>query len=293
MAPAPRSAYILQPMRTRSLLRWLAVPAALLLGAIPLLACSHGPQVQAATAPGFSASGHGVSIVGVMKDGRLHPEAWKWIGAALSRPFGSGLCEAGFSERLKRDDPALFAFADREAKLNGVTEELLARFGAHAKGDLLLVVELWGEPPQKPAGDPDAVVAPPMGNAGQPRFSGAGGTGRGMGPGAGMGGPRGGAPTRMKRPGEDGSYGLAVSVYSPSTKQWVAAAKLTDAGNASEEGVEKLAQELSRMMPGAACAGWSFGEAAGAGSGSAAASASASAAGSVPVAVPVAVPRAE
>ncbi len=269
-------------MRTRSLLRWLAVPVS---AALSLLACSHGPQVQAAVAPGFTASGHGVSIVGVMKDGRLHPEAWKWIGPALSRPFGPGLCEAAFSDRLRRDDSELFAFADREAKLNGVTEELLTRFGAHAKGDLLLVVELWGEPPQKRDGAPTGGAPPPMGNAGPPRYGAGSGAGaQGMG-GRGLTAPR-GPNARMRQVGEDGSYGIAVSVYSPSTKQWVAAAKLTDSGSASEEGVQKLAEELSRLLPGAGCAGWSFDGSAASASASASAPAPAPASAAAPAPAP-------
>jgi hypothetical protein len=236
----------------RSLLAKLALPA---VTAISFVACSHGPQVQAAVAPGFSASGHGVSIVGVMKDGRLHPEAWKWIGAELSRPFGPQFCEAAFRDELKREDPPLFEFADKEAKQNGVTEPLLEKFASRAKGDLLLVVELWGEPPQKRPGTDGAPA--PMGTPAAPGYGGGSGVGaRGMGP-RGMAAPR-GPQARMRSPGEDGSYGLAVSVYSPQTKQWVAAAKLTDAGTDSDEGVRRLAEELARMLPGATCAGWSF-----------------------------------
>lgn len=252
--------------------RWLAAP---LIATACLVACNHGPPVQSATAPGFVAAGHGVSIVGVMKDGRLHPEAWSVIGPELSRPFGPGLCEAGFTERLRHEDPSLFLFADREAKENGVTEALLARFAEHAQGDLLLVFELWGEPPQRRPAEGAPV---PMGTPGAPRYAGGSGVGaRGMGP-RGMSAPR-GPDARVRRVGEEGSYGLAVSAYAPATKQWVAMAKLTDAGTASDEGVQKLAEELAKILPGARCAGWKH-AAASSGSGSASVAASASVVGS-------------
>ena len=86
---------------------------------------------------------------------------------------------------------------------------------------------------------------------------GMGGGGRGMGGGGrGMGGGSGGTPAREVR--DEGSFGIALSVYSLQTRQWVAAAKLTDAGNDTEEGMRKLADEVGRLLPGVACAGWSW-----------------------------------
>jgi hypothetical protein len=193
-----------------------------------------------ARAPDADLGAANVSVLGVYSDGRWNPAAWEKLAPRLTS-LGEGPCELGIGETLQTANHDLFAAIDRESRANGVTDEVVTEVAPSAKGDVVLVLELWGALGPIEASSPPT-TAPTTTGAGGP--SGAGGMGGpGMG-GPGMGGLGGG---RMRPPG-GGGYGLGggigskqrdelkmlARVFSLEIHEWVGAVELRYSGRRSE-----------------------------------------------------------
>jgi len=231
--------------------------AALLLVAAPLhFACSSDTHVVVARAPGVDLGEAHVSVFGVYSDGRWNTGAWENLAPRLTS-LGAGPCETGFGEALRTADHTLFDAIDREARANGVSDEMLAEVAPSAKGDLVLVVELWGALGTIPTSTP---------STGAPTTGGMGGAGMG---GAGMGGPgMGGMGGGRMRPPGAGGYGLGAKqqderkmlarVFSLETNEWVGAVEVRYSGSDPNEAVARFDQSLAELLPAAHCSGWSW-----------------------------------
>ena len=90
-----------------------------------------------------------VSMFGIYRDGRLSPESWDQFGARLSASLHGDSCDIAYGENLRAQNPALFTSLDDYARANGVTDELFEQLASTAKGDLVMIVQMYGRPPKK------------------------------------------------------------------------------------------------------------------------------------------------
>jgi hypothetical protein len=228
----------------------------LLLASTLDLACSSDTHVIVARAPGVDLGEAHVSVFGVYSDGRWNVGAWEKLAPRLTS-LGADRCETGFGEALRTADHALFDAIDREARATGVSDEMVAQVAPSAKGDMVLVLELWGALGTIPTNTP---------STGAPTTGGMGGAGMG---GAGMGGPgMGGMGGGRMRPPGAGGYGLGAKqqdelemlarVFSLETNEWVGAVEVRYSGSDPNEAVARFDQSLAELLPAAHCSGWSW-----------------------------------
>jgi len=127
-----------------------------------------------------------VSVFGIFRNGRMSPGSWTEFAATLSLPFSQTACQAAYTDDLVSANAELTSAVDDYAKENGVSDELVDRFAARAKGDTIMVISMTGQP-ARPSADAGAAKKPAnsSSSAGQGNSGGAGsgpGGGRGMGP---------------------------------------------------------------------------------------------------------------
>jgi hypothetical protein len=198
-------------------------------------------------APEFKGQGVSVSVFGVFRDGRMSVDAWDELGPKLSPSFGSGMCDVAYGKRLLESNGSVARDVDDESRENGVTDELLGRFGSRAKGEAILVLTMAGEVAgARDAGASANAVAPP---APPPPTRGRGGR-----RGRSMGGPPGG----RSRGAERSSFELSASLFSVRLGRPVAVVSMTYTGVSHAEALEKFRRELEKTFPRAACAGWDW-----------------------------------
>jgi hypothetical protein len=209
-------------------------------------ACSSDTHVSVVRAPGFESQGAHVSVFAVYRDGRLSTEAWDELGPRLSTALGPSPCEAGFSRRLRSADKKLFDSLEREAKSNGVTDEMLVRVGASATGDLVLVLEVWGtlKSPSKQESSPASAPAMSMGRGGR------------------RGGGRSGRPGHASSStvANDDALEMVARAYSPKAHEWVAQVEMRYSGTDVDEALARFNEEIGQLLPGASCSGWAWKE---------------------------------
>lgn len=244
-----------------------------LLTAGALAACAtpvEGPS-QVATAPAPEAiKPESVSVFGIFRNGRMSPEAWEEFGKVLSAPFSQIACEAAYNNDLVAVNPELMSVIDDYTKENGVSDELLDKFSAFAKGDTILVIAINGQLP-KPAADTSAEnpSKPAQGpsSSGQGNYGGSGpppgqGGGRGMGRSGGgmgrggMGGRRGqSAPTQHAKP-DKGFWELTAYFYSVRLRRSTRQVDLTQQGQDLDGDLKLFAAKVGTEIPGVPCHGW-------------------------------------
>ena len=193
-----------------------------------------------------------VSMFGIYRDGRLSPESWDQFGARLSASLHGDSCEIAFSENLHVQNPALFSSLDDYARANGVTDELFEQIASTAKGDQVMIVQMYGRPPKK-AGrrhPPPKGVLAQMGGAGMGGAGGMGGRGRGMGSSQPM-------PTKHET-SEQSALELTAVLYSVKLRHVVAQVSLKYTGSSVDDAFRRFDEKLETSFPGSSCAGWNW-----------------------------------
>jgi cytochrome c551/c552 len=212
-----------------------------------------------------------VSVFGIFRNGRLSPGSWADFGAGLSLPFSQKACEAAYTNDLVNANPGLTSVVDDYAKENGVSDELLDRFAPLAKGDMIMVIGMMGQPTRvmtDAGAEKTSKPAKAQSSPGQGNYSGAGtgpGGGRGMGRGGGGGLGRGGfggrrpAPASSEHPKpERGVWEVSASFFSVSLHHSVGQVTMTYSGQNSEGALKAFADKLGTEMPGVLCRGWDW-----------------------------------
>ena len=244
-----------------------------LLAAGALAACAtptEGPS-QVATAPAPEViKPESVSVFGIFRNGRMSPEAWEEFGKVLSAPFSQHACEAAYNNDLAEVNPELMSAIDDYTKENGVSDELLDKFSALAKGDTILVIAINGQLP-KPAADTSAEKpskpAQSQTSSGQGNNGGSGpppgqGGGRGMGRGGGgmgrggMGGRRGQSTPPQHVKSDKGSWELTAYFYSVRLHRSTRQVDLTQQGQDLDGDLKLFAAKMGTEIPGVPCRGW-------------------------------------
>lgn len=211
-----------------------------------------------------------VSVYGIFRNGRMSPGAWAEFGAALSRPFSQTACEAAYTNDLVNSNADLISAVDIYTKENGVSDELLDRFGARAKGDTIVVISMTGQPARATtdagvgnASKPASAQSP----TGQGNYGGSGagpGGGRGMGRGGGGMG-RGGFGGQLPSSASDSHarserdvWEIAAWFFSVRLHHTVSEVSMTYSGQDSEDALKAFVDRLGAEMPDVACRGWDW-----------------------------------
>lgn len=218
---------------------------ALLAVALTVCACG-GVDVTAQRAPNYVPREVTVSVLGVFKNGRMDAAAWNDWAATIDAAVGDRACAPAFDEGMEKAAPTLFSDIDETTRQDGITDEMLDRVAPSALGDAILVMEVFGTPPQmkkSESAEPPPQPAPPPQSLGRRK-------GRGM---------RGGAPASAppREPKRD-EFDVSIGVYSIRERQVLASVQMhTDAG-ASADALRKLSEKLRETLHGARCAGWTW-----------------------------------
>jgi hypothetical protein len=194
-------------------------------------------------APGFSSSGHTISVFGVYKDGQMSPEAWDALRARLEPLLGGHECEIARGSSSQQSDSPLSAVIDDYTRTNGPTDDLLTQLAPAARGDLILVLIQAGK---LSPGEKVSVVDSPS-----PAGPGAGG---------GHGGATGFAtfaPNKHSDKERD-VLQLSASLFSVSQERSVALVDMKYSGDSADEAIGEFTDRVRRLLPASKCAGWNW-----------------------------------
>ncbi len=221
-------------------------PRRALLAMILALACAScddiASSVSVKTAPGFTPGPATVSVLGIFRDGRMNSEAWTPLGPPLSAVLGqmADLCDVGYSDRLQQADPDLYTFLEEDTRMNGITEDMLAKMAPKAEGDLVLMVTIHGRIVQGAATHDEM---PPQSSPA-------------LRPGAGARRP--GARRSPSRGVAPGGLQLSATFFSASQQKSVARMNMSYSGTSVDEAFRRFAAEISKLVPGGTCRGWKW-----------------------------------
>jgi hypothetical protein len=207
-----------------------------------MCACSD-TELTVNTAPGYVARDLRVSVLGVFDNGRMNQAAWDDWSPMIAAALHGTRCDPGFSDAMEKDAPAVFSDVDQSTRNDGITDELFDRLGANARGNSILVVEVFGHPKQKKT-DSTPTVAPDYSGQTQ-RGGGRGRRGRGE-------------PESVEPPAStETNYEVSIGVYSPSVHEVVASVVLSNESPSSDT-LNEFAAKLRATLAGATCAGWKW-----------------------------------
>jgi len=188
-------------------------------------------------------------VLGVLKSGRMSADAWIDLSPEISTALGGTNCAAAFDDKL---DSSLASAFDKNARENGVTDELFGVFAASTDADLVVLIETSGQLPVSAVKDGGAQPMAPTGTGMR------GGSGRGMGGGM---GPTGGM--RMHNmgppPEDDGTKDaleMSASVYSTKLHRAVGNVGMRYTGSSAKDALHRFAQKLAESLAGTHCIGW-------------------------------------
>ena len=177
-----------------------------------------------------------VSIFGVLQDGLMSEDGAVVLGQRIFRAFRRDACEIAYDATLGRSNPEMFAFLDKQARENGITDDLLGNIAAHAKGEVIVAFQVFGRPPGRSAESSDA----------KPVLLAHGGD---------MGGP---SPYPRSSHKEPDAFEVSASFFSVRLHRTVAFLRMEYSGGSVDEAMTKLSDKLVVTFPGVTCVGWSL-----------------------------------
>ena len=204
------------------------------------LACTPSVSGDVKVAPGFSSSGHTVSVFGVYKDGQMSSEAWDALRPRLEPLLGGRECEIARGSSPQAASPLSAAIAEY-ARTNGPSDDLLAQLAPAARGDLILVLIEAGK--LSPDEKISVVDAP--------------------------------SPGRPAAPGNHGATGLATfapdkhaaardvlqlsaSLFSVSQGRSVAFVDMQYSGDSIDKAIGEFTDRMRTLLPASTCTGWNW-----------------------------------
>jgi hypothetical protein len=189
-------------------------------------------------APGFVRERASVSVLGVYKDGRMSTSYWEKLGPKLSAVLGGKSCDAFFSERLNAEDPKLFSRIEKDAKEEGITQDLVSVVAPHARGEAIMVVNVYGRLPVQSKKDTSAGPQPNFGGGMQGR------------------GRMGGHNSPPQTPKDDNALVMQADLMSVETREVVGRIALRYTGTDGEDAIAKFMQQIRMELPSCTCTGW-------------------------------------
>lgn len=197
-----------------------------------------GEKFEVKYAAGFSPAPMSVSVFGVLHDGLMTEEGARVLGHAIFHALHQHACEIAFDGALGRSNPDLFALLDKQARDDGITDDLLEKVGEYAKGDFILAFQMFGRPP----GHSEQT------REGKPVLLAHGG--------GEMGGP---SPYPKSNPHKQaGTFDVSASFFSVRLHRTVASLTMEYSGGSIADAMIKLSGKLAATFPSATCTGWNL-----------------------------------
>jgi hypothetical protein len=229
----------LAPSLRRCLVSLSAVAVAVgLIGSAGALTSCAEENVQVTYAAGYQRAPATISFLGLFKDGRVNAEAWDPVNEAIDRHLHGYPCAPLYSNDLTAKNPDLAAAIDDFTRANGVGDELLDKLAPMAKGDLIGIVVMAGQPPQVI----DSGAMPPVEASGNSQRRGR------------MGGTRGGSRGPVT---DHNAFELSVSLYSIKTHKAVGQISMSYTGKTVEDALARFRERFAAETAGSSCSGWS------------------------------------
>jgi hypothetical protein len=193
-------------------------------------ACAYpDAQIHVEAPPGFERERQTISVFGVFRDGRVRPEAWDELAPQL----GLSACTAVFGERLRAEDPELFARSDETTKEEGISSAVMAGVAPRAEGRLIVALSIGGQLRTEKR----ATSAASSINSRSSR-----------------GGRLG--PHVRHDPADDSALELGASLYSVEQHAIVARIDVRYTGASEDDALKILREKMQALLPSATCAGW-------------------------------------
>lgn len=187
---------------------------------------ANDAQLEAKVAPELHSSAHAtVSILGVMKGGRMSADVWPDFAPS----FFGGACPIAFDDKL---DPAIASAVDQHVRANGMTESLFGAFGAATDADLVLLLEVSGQLPKVKSSSPVTFR---------------GGTKRGA------------LPNPTADDDEDENHDaleMSAAIYSVRLGRSVGSVSMRYTGKSASEALDRFSKKLSATLEGTRCTAW-------------------------------------
>lgn len=213
-------------------MKTLALPAVLY-----CVACA-GPREQfdVKYASDFKPVPTSASIFGVLHDGLMREDGAAVLGARIFRAFRRDACEIAYDVTLSRSNPEMFAFLDRQARDNGISDDLLQNVAAHAKGEVIVAFQMFGRPPRR--SEETGAAKPVL-----------------LAHGGDMGGP---SPYPRSTHKEPDTFELSAAFFSVRLHHTVAVIRMEYSGSSVDDAMTKLSDKLVLTFPEVTCVGWSL-----------------------------------
>ena len=182
-------------------------------------------QLEAKVAPELRSSPHAtVSILGVMKGGRMSADVWPDFAPS----FFGGACPIAFDDKL---DGSIASAVDQHVRANGVTESLFAAFGAATDADLVLLLEVSGQLPKAKSSSPVTFR---------------GGTRRGALP----------SPTDDEEEESHDALEMSAAIYSVRLGRSVGTVSMRYTGKSARDALDRFSKKLTTSLDGTRYTGW-------------------------------------
>jgi hypothetical protein len=204
-----------------------------------LVAGCGGPDAyfRVEHATGFASGPTTVSVLGVFKDGLMNQDTWAAFAPEVSRALDQRACDAGYGEELRARNLEAFSTIEQQAGAGGVGDELLQMIAPAARGDFILVFQMYGRPPALDAHDLSRRVLIAHGGGAEPIHSDVS--------------PR---IAAMRRPALD----ISASLFSIRLRRTVALLSMEYTGPSTDAAIREFARKLGSTIPGASCSGWDW-----------------------------------
>lgn len=217
------------------------------------MSCAGPTQFDVKYAPGYMPPTAEFSVFGVYENGRLNAEAWREVGAVLSRGFGASFCETAWSYQLQSVNPPLCSAIDEYTKDNGISDELLSRLAPLAQGAWILSFTVnrsqGSVDPQEPKSR-----RPPASSARAASLSRVGAAPQGGLRAAGWARPT-LADADARNEGEP-LFEISALLFSVKERRSTVLVSMSHRGTDLDEALGKFALKLREAIPRVTCTGW-------------------------------------
>ena len=200
------------------------------------IACA-GEKFEVKYAADFSPASMSVSVFGVLHDGLMTEDADRVLGRPIFRSLHQDSCEIAFDGRLGRSNPDLFALLDKQARDDGITDDLVEKVASYAKGDFVLAFQMFGRPPghSGKVRETKPVLLAHGGDMPSPSVY-----------------PNSSAHKHA------GTFDVSAAFFSVRLHRTVAAVTMEYSGGSIADAMIKFSDKLAATFPAAACAGWNL-----------------------------------
>lgn len=195
---------------------------------LALSACGTAlPRFEARFSPSYTRPGR-VSVIGLVKDGRMSAEEWGELGPTLL----SKRCEAAYGPSLLGQNRPAASAVDDYVQANGVTPALVGELADYAEGEGILLVSVAGHPPRQ-TGPAYYTPKPIFAQQVKPATS-----------------------FDCHTPTDGGVFEVSVSLFSVVDRHPVAELRMTYTGNDVDGALRDFAARLAKEGIAPACGGW-------------------------------------